>query len=163
MQAKVVARVLADQIHLPERQIMEADVQSFYSKLKKYGLPIRYAHNQGDAMPAELDQWAYNDELTQWAGPDLEEPPQWRRDLHNKLQDSIFGRPETFRDQWTDVETAAFTEAAAMCHDLWLQHLATRDVGKSIGAEIRLRNSAHSNKVQTKEPQLVQNGSSRGV
>jgi len=34
-------------------------------------------------------------------GPDVELLPAWRRHLHTVGQDASFGRPQTFRDQWS--------------------------------------------------------------
>ncbi len=121
MQAKAIARILAEKVSLPSEQAMLADISAFYSRLAFLGQPIRYAHNQGDVMPAELDQWAYNDSLADWAG--IEKAPQWRRDLHTLLQNVIFDRPETFRDCWTDREKAAFQTAEKACLAMLQKHI----------------------------------------
>lgn len=99
---------------------MNAEIAGFYHQLEGFGLPIRYAHNQGDAMPEELNQWTYNDRLSEMAG--CPKVPQWRRDLQLLLRNSIFLRPETFRDVWTDEEHAAFATAANSCDKLLDQH-----------------------------------------
>ena len=36
---------------------------------------------------------------------DVELLPMWMRELHTVGQNAIFGRPETFRDQWTEGES----------------------------------------------------------
>jgi hypothetical protein len=79
---------------------MEEAIADFYQTLEDNGLPIHYSHSQSDSMPE--NQWMYNDVLTAMCGPDLELLPSWRRELHSVGQSAIFGRPETFRDQWTE-------------------------------------------------------------
>ena len=127
----MIARVLSGGVQLPDKETMYADIAAFYKVLEAYNLPIRYAHNQGDAMPTELGQWTYNDELTEWAGAGLAKAPQWRRELHSTLQNSIFGRPETFRDDWTDEEAKAFLNAAEMCSQLLPRHHLLHKAGRS--------------------------------
>ena len=96
-------------------------ISAMYEEMARHGQPIRYAHNQGLPMPPQLGQFPYNDSLAEWAG--LDKVPQWRRDLVEHLQQSIFGRPETFRDSWTEQEKAAFDVAESACSDMWAKHL----------------------------------------
>ena len=117
MQAKVIAKVLANKLALPSEEAMLADISAFYEDLASHGQPIRYAHNQGYPMPEELKQFAYNDSLSEWAS--LSKHPEWRRQLSNYVQKFIFGRPETFRDSWTNEETAAMLGAERACHLMW--------------------------------------------
>ena len=133
LQAKVIARVLANRLSLPTEEAMLAEVSDLYRQMASYGQPIRYAHNQGYPMPPELGQVAYNDSLAEWAS--LEKTPQWRQDLVGHLSKYIFGRPETFRDSWTGEEEAAFDVARKVCLAMWEELLLNRRRGshKALG------------------------------
>ena len=77
-----------------------------------------------------ITQWLYNDDLTEMCGPDVPKLGKWRRDLHTLLAKSIFGRPETFRDDWTEDEEAAFQVANEACQQMLQQHLKRQQFSK---------------------------------
>lgn len=122
LQAKLVARVLSGRAQLPGKECMDRAIQAFYQTLEDRGLPIRYTHSQSGVMPE--NQWVYNDSIAAMCGPDVELLPAWRRHLHTVGQDASFGRPQTFRDQWSKEEVAAFSQAAGECRKLIEAHQA---------------------------------------
>ena len=119
-----MARVLSGRSQLPSKEAMSADVTAFYELLEANHVPIRYAHNQSDAMPE--NQWAYNDSLAEACGPDVPLLPQWRRQLHSTLTSTIFEKPETFRDEWSEEEKSAFAVAAKACQELLEEYNSNR-------------------------------------
>ncbi|KAK9815265.1 hypothetical protein WJX72_000885 [[Myrmecia] bisecta] len=132
LQAKYVARVLSGRVVLPSRASMEADIQTFQDLLERAGVPVRYTHNQSDAMP--VDQWAYNDWLAEACGEDVPRPAGWRRRMHTLLSSLIFGRPDSFRDQALPGEEELYAEADAACARMWQQHQEhKRDITQNSG------------------------------
>ena len=82
-------------------------------------------HCQGKGHSPE-SAWTYNDKLAKASGPDVELTPAWRVRLSELSFAYIFGRPDTFRDQWSDEEKREYEAAAAECDKILVKHRLSR-------------------------------------